>query len=66
MRLSKIEVYASARDLQIQILREELSIADVISYCIDESTISEVLDSIEEDCIVEYLRKKKLIKKEDI
>ncbi|MDF1876743.1 hypothetical protein JHD47_02810 [Sulfurimonas sp. SAG-AH-194-L11] len=62
MLLNEVEVYASAEDLQIQILREELSVSDVISYCIDESSTSEILDNIDEDYIVEYVQKRELIK----
>lgn len=62
MLLNEVEVYASAEDLQIQILREELSVSDVISHCIDESSTSEILDNIDEDYIVEYVQKKELIK----
>ena len=62
MLLNEVEVYASAEDLQIQILREELSVSDVISHCIDESSTSEILDNIDEDYIVEYVQKKRTYK----
>lgn len=62
MLLNEVEVYASAEDLQIQILREELSVSDVILHCIDESSEREILDNIDEDYIVEYAQKKELIK----
>ena len=64
MLLNEVEVYASAEDLQIQILREELSVSDVISHCIDESSREEILDNIEEDYIVEYCQEKELIQYE--
>ncbi len=61
MLLNDVEVYINPEDTLIQIIREELSVDDVLSHLVDESSTSEILENIDEDYIVEYCQKKELI-----